>query len=152
MIVYLVRHGEALSAAENSERPLSQKGRQAVERIARLALDRRVHVTGIYHSGILRAKQTAELFAKVLSSSVRVEQHSGLLPEDDPAIVKAELDIAQQSILLVGHLPYLNRLTSLLIHGDPDRAVVDYLPATMVCCRRVGDRWSIDWTQPQPRI
>jgi phosphohistidine phosphatase len=152
MIVYLVRHGAALSAAENPRRPLSHDGCQGVERIARLALDRGVQLAAIYHSGILRAKQTAEIFAKVLASSVAVQQHAGLLPDDDPAIVKAEMDYAQQSILLVGHLPFLNHLAGLLIHGDPDRDVVEFLPATMVRFRRVGGGWSIDWTLTQPRI
>lgn len=151
MIVYLVRHGEALSAAENPERPLSQEGRQEVESIARLARDRGAQVAAIYHSGILRAKQTADIFAKVLPPSLGLEQHTGLLPDDDPSIIKAELDCAEQPILLVGHLPFLNRLASLLLYDNAHRNAVEFLPATMVRCRRSRDRWNIDWTLTKPR-
>ena len=144
MNVYLVRHGDAVSANENSLRPLSQKGRQSIERTARLALDRKIQVSIIYHSGILRAQESAEIFSELLAPSLGLEEHSGLLPEDDPAIVKAELEVAEYSILLISHLPYLNRLAALLVTGDPDRRVADFLPATMVCCSRVNGRWKID--------
>ena len=145
MNFYLVRHGDAVSAAENAERPLSQIGREQVQRAARGIVERGDEISRIYHSGILRAKQTAEIFAKAFPPNLAVEQHAGLLPEDDPAIVKAELDGAECSIMLVGHLPYLKRLAALLISGDPERAVVDFLPATVLCCSKAGGRWKIDW-------
>jgi phosphohistidine phosphatase len=144
MNVYLVRHGDAVSANENSLRPLSQKGRQSIERTARLALDRKIQISIMYHSGILRAQESAEIFSELFAPPLGLEEHGGLLPEDDPAIVKAELEIVECSILLVSHLPYLNRLAALLVTGDPDRRVVDFLPATMVCCSRANGRWKID--------
>ena len=144
MNFYLVRHGDALSAAENPQRPLSSDGRRHVERTARLALERSVHVSAIYHSGILRAKETAEILAKQMSITT-VAEHSGLLPEDDPAVVKAELDAADDSILLVGHLPFMSRLAGLLINGDPERPAVEFFPATVVCCTRSAANWRISW-------
>jgi phosphohistidine phosphatase len=152
MNFYLVRHGDAVSAAENAERPLSRIGREQVQRTARGVLERGSEVALIYHSGILRAKQTAEILAKAFEPNLTVEQHAGLLPEDDPAIVKAELDAAECSILLVGHLPYLKRLAALLISGDPERAVVDFLPATVLCCSKVDGRWKINWISGAPEV
>ena len=70
---------------------------------------------------------------------------SGLLPEDDPAVVQAELATAQESIMLVGHLPYMKRLAALLVTGDPERAVIDFSPATMVCCSQEPTGWKIKW-------
>ncbi|HEY5992064.1 MAG TPA: histidine phosphatase family protein, partial [Candidatus Udaeobacter sp.] len=84
MIAYLVRHGDAVPAAENSERPLSPAGLEAVEQIARVARERQVRVSAIYHSGILRAKETAEILAKHLMPPSGVKAIAGLLPEDDP--------------------------------------------------------------------
>jgi phosphohistidine phosphatase len=150
MNVYLVRHGDALSANENSLRPLSQKGRQGIERTARLALERKIQVSIIYHSGILRARESAEIFGELLAPPLGLEEHGDLLPGDDPVIIRAELEIAEYSILLVGHLPYLHRLAALLVTGDPERRVVDFLPATMVCCSRVNGRWKIDWVLTEP--
>jgi phosphohistidine phosphatase len=146
MDFYLVRHGEAMSKAEDSERPLTQFGRQAVEEVASLASIRNVKVSSIRHSGILRAEQTAEIFAAHLYPYMGVRQMTGLLPEDDPMIAKAELETAQESILLVGHLPHIKRLAALLVTGNPDREVVaNFAPATMICFSHDQFQWRIDW-------
>ena len=140
-----MRHGEALRASVNPQRPLSSEGRRNVEGIARLALARHVQVSVIYHSGILRAQETAEIMAAHLMPARHPAQLSGLLPEDDPSTLKGELEAATDSILLVGHLPFLSRLAGLLVNGDPDRPAVDFLPATLVCCIRAASLWKVGW-------
>jgi phosphohistidine phosphatase len=142
---FLMRHGEALAASENPQRPLSSEGRRNVEEVARLALERNIRVSAIYHSGILRAKETADILAGYLMPVGSAAELSGLLPEDDPAIVKGELEAATDSILLVGHLPFMNRLAGLLVNGDPERPAVEFLPATLVCCIRAPSQWKIGW-------
>jgi phosphohistidine phosphatase len=150
--LYLVRHGEAVSETFDPRRPLTRVGREEVERVARLAVDRKIIVSAIFHSGILRAQQTAEIFADVLANPVKVQQTTGLLPQDDPAIAKAEMEVSEQPVMLVGHLPHMNRLAALLIHGDADRRAVEFSPATVVCCSRDGTDWKIAWTiGPQSR-
>jgi phosphohistidine phosphatase len=140
-----MRHGEALAASENPQRPLSPEGRRSVESVARSALERNIKVSAIYHSGILRAKETAEILAEYLMPAGGAAQLSGLLPEDDPAIVKADLEAATASILLVGHLPFMSRLAGLLVNGDPDRPAAEFFPATMVCCIRAASQWKMGW-------
>jgi len=147
---YLMRHGDAVSALENPQRPLSKEGCRRVEQTARMALQRNIEVSLVYHSGILRAMETAEILAAHLARNVRIAPLSGLLPEDDPTLVQAELDAASNSILLVGHLPFMGRLAGLLVAGDPDRPVVDFAPATMVCCVRAAAQWQIDWQITPP--
>lgn len=145
MNLYLVRHGDAVSAAENPQRPLSSEGRRRVEQTARLALERKVQVSAIYHSGVLRAQETAEILAEHVKPASGTAQLSGLLPEDDPAAVRAEIDLATAPILLVGHLPFMSRLAGLLVSGDPEQAVVEFFPATMVCFDKSAARWKISW-------
>ena len=87
------------------------------------AQPRRARSLGIYHSGILRAQQTAELVTAVLAPEQGVQEISGLCPDDDPVIVKAELDDVAQSVLLVSHLPYLGRLAGLMTTGDAEHSV-----------------------------
>jgi len=101
---YLVRHGEAVSEALDPRRPLTPAGREEVERVAQLAAQRKITVSAIFHSGILRAQQTAEIFAEALGPAIKVQKITGLLPQDDPAIAKAEMDVSEQPIMLVGHL------------------------------------------------
>ena len=152
MHIYLLRHGDAVAATENPKRPLSEKGLRDVDRTAHLALARNVQVSAIYHSGILRAVETAEVLAKVLAPALRMQVLSGLLPEDDPATVKAELDLINDPVALVGHLPHLNRLAALLTTGDPKRAVIGFFPAMMVCFERENQRWKIAWTSTEPTV
>jgi phosphohistidine phosphatase len=142
---YLVRHGDALSANIDPQRPLSARGREQVTELAGLAVSREVQVSEIRHSGILRARATAEILAVYLRPRRGARQSAGLLPEDDPEIGKAELDVADQSIMLVGHLPYMNRLAALLVKSAAAPSTIEFAPATMLCCSRVGALWQIDW-------
>lgn len=134
-----------MTAADNPLRPLSAAGRRHVEQTARLAVERNVQPSAIYHSGILRAAETAEILARHFPSLERVAQLSGLLPDDDPAIIKIELDFAADSLMLVGHLPFMSRLTGLLLHGDSERPAAEFLPASMVCCVKSAAEWKIRW-------
>jgi phosphohistidine phosphatase len=143
--IYLVRHGDALSAAENPQRPLSSDGRNRVRQTARLAVKRKIEVSAIYHSGILRAKETAEILASYIMPLPPVAPLPGLLPEDDPAIIQAEIEVAKTSMVLVGHMPFMSRLAGLLVNGDPERPVVELSPAMMVCCAKSNAQWKIGW-------
>jgi phosphohistidine phosphatase len=111
-----------------------------------MAATKSVQVSAIFHSGILRAKQTAEIMAEHLQPTLGTRPLSGLLPQDDPAIAKAELEGAENPIMLVGHLPHLNRLAALLLSGDAESGVMEFPPATMVCCANDGSKWKIVWT------
>ena len=145
MHCYLVRHGDAQSAQVDPQRPLSARGRAEVAELAQLALSRDVQVAEIRHSGILRAQETAAILAGYLNPPDGVHPSAGLLPEDDPAIAKVELDAAGQPIMLVGHLPYVGRLAALLVMGNAAQSIGEFSPATMVCCTKIGARWRIEW-------
>lgn len=144
--IYLVRHGEAVSERIDSARPLTRAGREQVERVADRAASQNVQVSAIFHSGILRAKQTAEIIAQRLSFNSGTRELSGLLPQDDPSIAQAELETAESPIMLVGHLPHLSRLASLLVSGQMETEVIQFVPATIVCCATDVSGWKIVWT------
>ena len=152
MDAYLIRHGDAVAEMDNPKRPLSTKGRRDVQRTAHLALARNIQISAIYHSGILRAFETAQILAEILAPPLGLHLHAGLLPEDDPAIMKADLDLMDHPIALVGHLPYLNRLAALLTSGDPNRAVVEFLPAMMIGFERQDYQWKITWRSEEPAV
>ena len=139
---YLVRHGDALSAHVDPERPLSDRGREEVAVLGRMALGRNVQVGEICHSGIRRARETAEILARYLKPSRGVRQIAGLLPDDDPELGKADLELVDEPVMWVGHLPYMNRLAALLVAGAP---AVEFMPATMICYSKSGVRWRLEW-------
>jgi phosphohistidine phosphatase len=48
--------------------------------------------------------------------------------------------------MIVGHLPHLSRLASLLVLGEAEKEVVRFRMGAVVCLARSGESWSIDWT------
>jgi phosphohistidine phosphatase len=146
MDFYLVRHGEAMAGLIDPSRPLTSAGREAVEGVARAAAAKDVRVAAIYHSGILRATQTAEILALHLAPSAGVATMTGLQPEDDPALAAAELAVAASPVMLVGHLPHMNRLAALLGAVSAPGEEFSFVPAMMACFSRDGSLWRLDWT------
>lgn len=146
MDFFLVRHGEAKAEHEDPKRPLSDQGRREVERVARAAAAKEIRVDEILHSGKLRARQTAEILARFLSPGGGVREIAGLAPEDDPLLAKAELEAADMPLMLVGHLPHLGRLASLLVAGDCEKKVVEFPAAALVCLIRTPGAWRLGWT------
>jgi len=47
--------------------------------------------------------------------------------------------------MLVGHLPYLPRLTSLLLCAQPEREVVRFRNGGVLCLERTENEWSVCW-------
>ncbi len=146
MHLYLVRHGEAKSEREDPERPLSSRGREEVERVSRAAAKKGMAASRIFHSDKLRAKQTAEILARKIIPSEGICEISGLGPEDDPSLTKAELEVSGKSLIVVGHLPHLNRLAALLLNGNSGAQVLDFQTASVVCLSRRKKEWKVNWT------
>ncbi len=143
MRVYLVRHGEAEAAGERS---LTAQGRRHVERVARAAVRAKVHPQHIYHSDKLRAKETAAILAQHLGHK-HVRQVPGLNPNDDPEESNHLLDTPGGDIILVGHLPHLERFASLLLLDDDTKPLVVFPPASMACLERnpTAGNWLLRW-------
>lgn len=146
MHLYLVRHGEAKAEQEDPARPLSSRGRDEVDRVSRAAAKKGMAASRILHSDKLRAKQTAEILARNIIPSEGICEIKGLGPEDDPSLIKAELEASGKSLIVVGHLPHLNRLAAMLLNGNSSEQVIDFPTASVVClsCRKKD--WKVNWT------
>ena len=131
MRLYVVQHGEALSKDVDPERPLSDKGRADIERLAEWLGKQAVKVAEILHSGKTRARQTAELLERLLESRGRIHQEVCLGPNDSPTIFLDRLHDHPKDILVVGHMPFVARMVSLAITGGPYRQVVEFEPGTV---------------------
>lgn len=144
MLAYLVQHGAAKEKHEDPERPLTDEGRREVESVMLLMMRfGAITASRVVHSGKRRAAETAELIATKLEADVAAED--GLDPDDDPAGWAARLRAADRDLVLVGHLPHLERLASLLLCGDPDAGVVRFANGGVVCLSGEEDRWSLLW-------
>jgi phosphohistidine phosphatase len=142
-----MQHGESKSKEDGPARSLTDKGRSEVERVAAfLARTAQCESMPIRHSGKTRARETAEALARTLEAAT-VEETDGLAPLDDPALWAERLSETDEGVVLVGHLPHLARLTSLLLASDPERGIVEVSNAGMVCLQRNEDgHWALRWS------
>lgn len=145
MFVYLVRHGMAKSNIEDPERGLTSGGEGDVNAIGAALKKRQISVDNIFHSPKKRATQTANIIAEHLEVPSLPEAADGLLPEDDPEQWIDRLEHMDCDTMLVGHLPYMGILTSLLRCNDEDNALEDFYPGTVVCLRKTGDSYEMEW-------
>ncbi|HEX9665059.1 MAG TPA: phosphohistidine phosphatase SixA [Thermodesulfobacteriota bacterium] len=153
MYFYLVRHGEAKGELEDPLRPLSVEGKQSVERVATFLSKLGIRPEEINCSEKLRAIETAEIIATGLSIFDKVKTIEGLAPNDAVDPIADLLCSEEKSLMLVGHLPFLSRLLSLLVISDPERPVVSFQPGTVVCLTRddslkfpsPGNGWIVKW-------
>ena len=147
MKVYLVQHGEAQPKDVDPTRPLTERGRQEVRRVATFAARMGLEVHQIRHSGKTRAEQTAGVLGEAISPPGGVVAISGLAPLDDVQPVADGLAREQQPVMLVGHLPFMARLTGLLVTGDPDRSVVHFRNGGIVCLAYEEEKgsWLVAW-------
>lgn len=147
MTLYLVQHGTSLSKADDPRRGLSDKGAADVKVIAGVARNYGVKVSAIVHSGKTRALQTAELMADAFEPRKGVAEMAGIGPLDDVETAAPELT-DRDGLMVVGHLPFLGRLASLLVTGTAEHAIFRFQNGGIVCLGGGGEheRWIIRWS------
>jgi phosphohistidine phosphatase len=146
MALYLVQHGKSLPKDVDPNKGLSEEGQSEVEMIASVARGYGVPVADIYHSGKKRARQTAEILAAALDVRDRTAERPGLNPLDDVTAVAQTID-AGENHMLVGHLPFMERLTAYLITGSIDKPVFKFQNGGIVCLDQDPEQryWFIKW-------
>ncbi len=146
MRLYLMRHGEAVAENEDPERPLTSRGREEVDLVSRAAAKKGMAAAKILHSEKLRAKQTAEILAQKVTPAQGICEINGLCPNDNPIVTKAEIEASSEPLIVVGHLPHLDRLVTMLLNGTASSQVVDFPTASVVCLSRRKKDWRLNWT------
>ncbi len=146
MPLYLVRHGEAYSEAADPDRSLTEAGKATVDAMAQLATSFKIPVSQISHSGKTRARQTADIFSKYLKPAAGATEIKAINPNDDVTRIAPELDPALNT-MLVGHLPFMERLVSYLITGSPDKSIIKFQAGGIVCLDQIekNGSWHIKW-------
>ena len=121
MNLYLVHHGDAVGPDVDPRRPLSPIGVDQVNRLAAQAAARSVRPAVVWHSGKLRARQTAEAFWKACNPLATFSATRDLQPDDPPEWIRDRLVCETGDVLIAGHYPHLPRLLALLL-GHPAAA------------------------------
>ncbi len=144
MRLYLVQHGEAVTKEIDPDRPLSEQGVNDVNKVSAF-LAGKCNPNQIQHSGKTRARQTAEILAQNLNPVEPVLETDGLKPNDDPAAWLPLFKMSDQDLMLVGHLPFMGKMVSLLLADNQAADLIRYRPGSVVCLERDGQDWHLAW-------
>ncbi|HMK36808.1 MAG TPA: phosphohistidine phosphatase SixA [Desulfomonilaceae bacterium] len=145
MKLYLVQHAEAKAETVDPNRGLSDKGTADVERVARFLKPMDLNVGTIWHSGKTRARQTAEILSRFLDANDLSEQ-KGLAPNDFVDPIRARILAVSHDLMIVGHMPFLGKLVSLVVAGSDAADVIAFRQGGIVCLERdENGAWRINW-------
>ena len=124
MKLFLLRHGEAgqrnlRKYPNDAARPLTREGKRETLRGARRLHKKGVKIDEIISSPLTRARQTAEIVAKIYKKDVKFTAHlapDGKVRELINYLVRTFPKAS--SLMLVGHEPYMTQIISFLIAGN----------------------------------
>ena len=143
MWLFLVHHGDAVGPEVDPGRPLSPVGREAASCLAADAAARGAKPAVLWHSGKLRAKQTAEAFWRACNPFAQFSATRDLQPDDPPDWIRDRLRGESRDILLAGHFPHLPRLLTLL--AGPDIESFPLHGAVALTSDDHGGTWREEW-------
>ena len=135
MEIYLLRHAAAENARPgqpDSERALTDDGREKLARVLKRARNADVSPSVILSSPYRRALETAEAATEALGFKGKIAHTRALLPEASPHESWDEIRgrRGEASILLASHEPLMSSLAAFLL-GSP-ALVVDMKKAALV--------------------
>ncbi len=138
MRLYLVRHGQAAEAFTDSQRSLTERGKREIRQMAEKLLREKISPVKILHSPKLRARQSAEIFAEVLSGPSSLEVREFLNPDITIApclrpIGRMQAEQKGAAAILIGHLPHIRDLTAALLDPMPEAEDIQFKTGTVAC-------------------
>lgn len=161
MRLFLFRHAEAAPGVPDAGRLLTDHGKAQLARMAALVdwscLD---GVKSVEHSGLVRARQTAELLVAGIPLRKPLAIRAGLRPMDDPRLFAMEVAAARDDRFVVGHNPHLSRLAGLLLGRGQQEVSLILKKAGFLALERSKSpskesplgQWTLLWLIPQGRL
>lgn len=155
MRLYLVRHGEVVVSDNGGDVTLSEWGKFEVEKSGTEIADRIDKLDLIFHSNKLRAQQTAKIIQAKLKfdATVPVNEMEGLKPNDSAKEIAEWAGQLQNDIMLVGHLPFMNKLAGILLKESEKNYSLSFGTASVAGFERgeSGD-WMLLWFFNPPKL
>jgi phosphohistidine phosphatase len=146
MKLYCMRHGQAVDAAIDAQRALSDCGADQVRRLATHLSEAHINFSHVISSDKLRTRQTAEIMSEIIAPTVKIHSSSCLTNNQDCSDLLQEIACWNDDTLLVGHLPMIDDLVNSLLMRMHGRCPINFIPATIVCLekRQLLD-WDLSW-------
>ena len=107
MKIFFVHHADAVGPDVDSQRPLSALGRRQAAALAAQLKAAGCAPAVIWHSGKLRARETAEAMLRVCNPFAEFKMVRGLRPEDPAEWMRDVLNAESRDVMVVGHMPSL---------------------------------------------
>jgi phosphohistidine phosphatase len=144
MKIYLIRHSNAVEPGtpgyeDDSLRPLTEKGRDKMKDIASAFKKMDLKPNLIVSSPYVRARETAEILAKVLKYKQELIFSDTLVPTGNADEIIGEINekYTVDELVLVGHEPCISALIGTLTVGNPDLAI--NIKNGGICCLSADD-------------
>lgn len=161
MKIYLIRHALALDRSEwhkaDAERPLTDDGVKKMKKAAKGLRNMGFTFSWILTSPVRRAHDTALIVADEFKARQKLRILRSLAPDGDTKALVRHLALdfrSWESVLLIGHEPYLSNLISTLIGGE-SKLEVDFKKGAL--CKLSSDSLTfgrcatLEWLVP-PKI
>lgn len=148
MRVFLIRHAHAIDLADDAARPLSAKGRAQVRALAKFLRSTDPGAFApeeIWHSPLVRSRETAALLAQRLKLVAPLTLTPGLEPEDDPRAAAKKISGTRKTIAVVGHEPQLSAVATVLIARRVAPVAFAMKKCAVLALEREGTHWRVRW-------
>lgn len=149
-MLLLVHHADADPPEVDPMRPLSARGRAQAELVAGEAAARGVKPEVVWHSGKLRARQTAEACWRACNPFATMTAVRGLLPGDPPEWIHDAVMGDPRTIVVVGHMPHLPALLTLLLGRPRGGAIMEFPVHGAVALEAADLVWTESWRVSLP--
>ena len=131
MELYLIRHGIAAERGkyiDDELRPLTDKGREKLKKMAKRLTEIGIHFDLILTSPLLRSRQTSEILHEV-GLSTQIQIFSPLAPGGQLSAwvnwyLESDYNGTEAQLALVGHQPDLGNWAEVLIWGRSEERLV----------------------------
>lgn len=144
MKVFLVRHGDYVHPDYDSSKPLSPKGEADVTNLGKWLKEQGHCPSKIFHSGVKRANQTADILSREMECSAPQEVEN-LKPNSEVNFWGDKLEEYSEDIMLVGHMPYMGDLVTYLTTGD---CCCGFNTSEVICLeKKMPGHWQKLWAK-----
>jgi len=144
MKVYIVQHGLSMSEEMDPEKALSPEGKKQSRHVAEFLREKTIRVDAIWHSPKKRAAQTAHILAEILDCP-DTQERKDLNPLDPVGNIPGEIESLDKNLMIVGHLPFLEKLASVLLSGTENNQFISIRNSGVICLEYT-DTWKLLWT------
>jgi len=141
MRLYLIQHGLSLPEEKDPEKSLSPEGKKQTQEAVEFLKGKNIKVDCIWHSTKLRSVQTAQIISKQISCS-EIQERNDINPLDPVGGFPEKIQSFNNDLMIVGHLPFLQKLASLLLAGSENYQFISFKNSGVVCLE-YSEVWKI---------